>query len=117
MLQIQIYVSVLQNGWVTLGQLSIRASKRGVYQFLQIQISVSVLQNGWMTLGQLSIEASTRGVYQLLQIQIYVSVLQNGRVTLGPIRIKAYLLLREVCINCLDSKYMIVFYKMDRLTY
>ena len=56
---------------------SIRASKRGVYQFLQIQISVSVLQNRWMTLGQLSIEASSRGVYQLLQIQIYVSVLQS----------------------------------------
>ena len=55
LLQIRIYVSVLQNGWVTLGQLSIRASKRGVYQFLQIQISVSVLQNRWMTLGQLSI--------------------------------------------------------------
>ena len=78
--QIRIYVSVLQNGWVTLGQLSIRASKRGVIQFLQIQISVSVLQNGWMTLGQLSIEASSRGVYQLLQIQIYVSVLQSVRV-------------------------------------
>ena len=28
--QIRIYVSVLQNGWVTLGQLSIRASKRCV---------------------------------------------------------------------------------------
>ena len=113
MLQIQIYVSVLQNGWVTLGQLSIRASKRGVYQFLQIQISVSVLQNRWMTLGQLSIEASSRGVYQLLQIQIYVSVLQNERVPLSPIGIKVSLLLQEVCINCLKSKYMLVFYEMD----
>ena len=93
--QIRIYVSILQNGWVTLGQLIIRSPKRDVYQSLQIQISVSVLQNRWMTLGQLSIEVSSRGVYQLLQIQIYVSVLQNGRVTLGPIRIKAYLLQRE----------------------
>ena len=113
MLQIQIYVSVLQNGWVTLGQLSIRASKRGVYQFLQIQISVSVLQNRWMTLGQLSIEASSRGVYQLLQIQIYVSVLQSVRVPLSPIGIKAYLLLQELCNNCFQSKYMLVFYEMD----
>ena len=50
LLQIGIYVSVLQNGYVTLGQLSIRASKRGVCQLLQIQIYVSVLQNGWVTL-------------------------------------------------------------------
>ena len=84
-----------------------------MYQFPQIEIYVGVLQNGWVTLGQLSNKASTRGVYQVLQIQIYVSVLQNGRVTLVPIGIKAYLLLREVCINCFNCKYMIVFYKMN----
>ena len=43
LLQIRIYVSVLQNGYVTLGQLSIRASKRGVCQLLQIQIYVIIL--------------------------------------------------------------------------
>ena len=36
LLQIQIYVSVLQNGWVTLGQFSIKASTRVVYQLIQI---------------------------------------------------------------------------------
>ena len=61
--------------------------------------------------GQSSIKASTRGVYQLLQIQIYVIVLQNGRVPLTPIGIKVSLLLQEVCIDCLKSKYMLVFKK------
>ena len=31
LLKIQIYVSILQNGWVTLDQLSIKTSTRGVY--------------------------------------------------------------------------------------
>ena len=35
------YASVLQNGLVTLGHLSITASTRGVYYLLQIQIHVS----------------------------------------------------------------------------
>ena len=51
------YVSVLQNGWVTLGQLSIKASTRGVYQLLQIQIYVSLLQNGRVKLGSIRIIA------------------------------------------------------------
>ena len=79
----------------------------------QIQIYACVFQKEWVTLGPLSIKSSTRGVYQLLQIQIYVSFLPNVRVPLSPIGIKAYLLLQELCNNCFQSKYMLVFYEMD----
>ena len=66
LLQIQIYVSVLQKSMGDIGsikQYSWSISTRGVYKLLQIQIYVSVLQNGWVTFGQLSIKAPTRGVY------------------------------------------------------
>ena len=62
LIQVQIYVSVLQNRWVTLGQLRIKASTRGVYQQLQIQIYVSVLQNGRVTFSPIRTKA-----YLLLQ--------------------------------------------------
>ena len=47
LLQIQIYVSALEDGWVTLDPLSIKGSTRGVYQLFQIQTYVSAVQN-WM---------------------------------------------------------------------
>ena len=62
LIQIQIYVSDLPNGWVILGHLSLFTSIRGVYLLLQIQIYVSILQNGGMTLCP-----SSNKVYPLLQ--------------------------------------------------
>ena len=45
LLRIQIYASVLENGWVKLDPLSIKGSERGVYQLLQIDTYVGILQN------------------------------------------------------------------------